>query len=125
MQETEYLELIERCQLNTPTYHALNQAKQKGTLLTLVLVVFQERIMTSVVVKSESSSVVSENALVVVPLSPEERKYCDGCGHFCKHFTRVRVHEKVQTKISIIFKIYCNLCISIQCSNQERQLLLY
>lgn len=113
---TDYDSLLERCGTNTTTYHLIKEAQESSSLVELVLVIvtYKEKIMTSVVIQSEKR--VSERALVVV----KDRRYCDSCGHYCLNMTRIRIPEIVQTKIRMIFKNYCNLCISLQ---QQQQLM--
>ena len=114
---TDYDSLLERCEPNTTTYHLIKEAQESSAVVELVLVIvtYKDRIMTSLVIQSEK--IVTETALIIV----KDRKYCDMCGHYCQHMTRVRSPEMFQTKIRMIFKNYCNLCISLQ--RQQQQLM--
>ena len=112
MEDSDYFGILDRCELNTTTYHLIRKAWEEKISLVLVLVEYKERIMTSIVVHSEvveppEPAVV--NSLVIV--NEPVRKYCDRCGHFSKNYQRVRCPETIGSKIRMIFKNYCNLCI--------------
>lgn len=107
MEEDDFLRLSARCQLNTLTYHLLGKAWEDKTNLLLILVLWSDKIMTSILVKSQPA--VSSNTLALV--IPQEKKYCDYCHCLCKNPQRVTSREMVGSKIRIIFKNFCNLCV--------------
>lgn len=117
MEEEDYLVLRDRCQPNTTTYHLLNNAWEEKSDLLLLLVLWNEKIMTSVVVKSQP---MVSNALTLITTT---QKYCDSCHIACHTAQRVVSWEMIGSKIRKIFKNYCNLCMYNNSFSQGPKLL--